>query len=247
MRLTLKEIEVIVQNVRHYFGDDAKVTLFGSRVDDEQKGGDIDLYIEKVNESDSLDKKLAFITELKAQLGEQKIDVVFANNSNRLIEQEAKKGILLDMDEIKLKKYLAQCEKHMMRIEEAFDDIQMILPLTAEKYNNLSKHEVQAIDQYLFRFAKLQDTLGQQVFSLLYKKYSATDEAVPFLDQLNGLEKRGFIPSAKEWALLRETRNKVSHQYDDEPVEMSYALNNIFNQKEVIKAVFENIKTKLQI
>jgi len=66
------------------------VFVFGSRVDDNQKGGDIDLYLE-INEKPTLEKKLKFLAKLKRRLGEQKIDVVFNEDSSRGIEKEIKK------------------------------------------------------------------------------------------------------------------------------------------------------------
>ncbi len=66
------------------------IFLFGSRIDDSQKGGDIDLYLE-INEKPTLEKKLKFLARLKRSLGEQKIDIVFNEDSSRDIEKEIKK------------------------------------------------------------------------------------------------------------------------------------------------------------
>jgi hypothetical protein len=42
------------------------------------------------------ERKIKFLIELKSKIGEQKIDVIIAKDSSRLIEQEAlKKGIQL--------------------------------------------------------------------------------------------------------------------------------------------------------
>jgi predicted nucleotidyltransferase len=45
MRLTERQAQIIRQVVATLAGDKAQVTLFGSRVDDSQKGGDVDLLI----------------------------------------------------------------------------------------------------------------------------------------------------------------------------------------------------------
>ncbi|MFZ5367942.1 MAG: nucleotidyltransferase domain-containing protein [Spirochaetota bacterium] len=98
MRLTEAEKDAITQTCREIFGD-GSVYLFGSRTDDTQAGGDIDLYIippMKESYKSLLEKKLYFSALLKQRIGDRKIDVIIAHNPNRLIEQEAlKKGIKL--------------------------------------------------------------------------------------------------------------------------------------------------------
>ena len=94
MRLSKKYQEVIKRNFLTYF--DGEIYLFGSRVDDSKKGGDIDLYLKVLNKDNLFEKKIKFLSRVKRELGEQKIDVVFNEDENRLIEQEAKKwGIKL--------------------------------------------------------------------------------------------------------------------------------------------------------
>ena len=40
------QLQTINQQIHQYFGDSAAVWLFGSRLDDAQKGGDVDLNVE---------------------------------------------------------------------------------------------------------------------------------------------------------------------------------------------------------
>jgi len=170
--------------------------------------------------------------------------LIVSKDAERLIEVEAKKGIELNLDKIKLKKYFNECDKHLQRIEEAYSDIENSLPLTVQKYKNLSKDEVQDIDQYLYRFSKLQDTLGQKIFGLILNIYEPSNENIPFLDLLHKLEKLDFLDNTKEWMNLRDKRNKIAHQYDDEPYEMTQAINDILNQKDILKSVYIKIKNK---
>ena len=70
---------------------EGEIYLFGSRVRDDLKGGDIDLYLVVTDKSNLLEKKIKFLARLKRKIGEQKIDVIFNTDKNRLIEKEAKK------------------------------------------------------------------------------------------------------------------------------------------------------------
>lgn len=91
MRLSKFYRDVIKTKAQETFGEDVQVNLFGSRVDDTQKGGDIDLYIIVPNQQNLFQKKLRFLAQVKRVLGEQKIDVIFNEDETRLVEQEAKK------------------------------------------------------------------------------------------------------------------------------------------------------------
>ena len=95
MRLSKHYLETI----RKYFYTvfkEGEIYLFGSRVDDSKKGGDIDLYLVLKDHSNLFQKKLTFLSRIKRELGEQRIDVVFNKDNTRLIEQEALKwGIKL--------------------------------------------------------------------------------------------------------------------------------------------------------
>ena len=90
MRLTKKELKAIIQSFEQIF-QNGEIYLFGSRVYDDKRGGDIDLYINSSNAT--FEKKLHFLVNLKKLIGNRKIDVVL--NKKGLIEKNAKKGILL--------------------------------------------------------------------------------------------------------------------------------------------------------
>ena len=84
MRLSEYERQEINSLAIIHFGEGVQVFLFGSRVDDSKKGGDIDLFIKNNNEKLlNLEIKIQFLVDLKSKIGDQKIDVVYDNESTR--------------------------------------------------------------------------------------------------------------------------------------------------------------------
>jgi predicted nucleotidyltransferase len=77
MRLNSDQVQAIKQAAQQVLGEDARVTLFGSRTNDELRGGDIDLLFET---SRQLDNRVAatgsLYVALIRRLGDRKIDVV---------------------------------------------------------------------------------------------------------------------------------------------------------------------------
>lgn len=78
MRITEQQKKIIKENVNKTFGSQAEVLLFGSRVDDNQRGGDIDLLIElQQNDKEILKKNLNLNAALQIAMGGlQKIDII---------------------------------------------------------------------------------------------------------------------------------------------------------------------------
>lgn len=77
MRLSPHYAQRIVDEARAVFGPQVQVRLFGSRVDDRARGGDIDLLVSVAHPIERpalLASRLG--ARLQAALGEQRIDVV---------------------------------------------------------------------------------------------------------------------------------------------------------------------------
>lgn len=77
MRLTPDQQAVIRAATHEVFGPEARVRLFGSRLDDTQRGGDIDLLIECDRPiPERLRKALRLTALLQRKLGDRSIDVL---------------------------------------------------------------------------------------------------------------------------------------------------------------------------
>ena len=105
MRLNTDQIQAICQAATAAFGQGTSVWLFGSRVDDSKRGGDIDLLVRPHvrTAADAAEPQQAFMQKIKMlnllenSLGERKIDLVVeqAQDPRPIVEVAHKKGIKL--------------------------------------------------------------------------------------------------------------------------------------------------------
>jgi predicted nucleotidyltransferase len=92
MRLTDDQCNKIRDAVARVLGDGARVWLFGSRVDDRAKGGDIDLYVElDASPAQALEQQMRLYAALQRALGAQRIDLIVHRRGmpRRPIDDEA--------------------------------------------------------------------------------------------------------------------------------------------------------------
>jgi hypothetical protein len=128
----------------------------------------------------------------------------------------------MNLKKQRIEKILKECDKHILRISEAVSDIDKFMPLNTSKYQNLTKSQVQALDQFLFRFSKLQDTIGEKLFKALLIFLDEEVENKPFIDILNRLEKLEILESVEIWRDLRDIRNELAHNYEDRAIVNNY-------------------------
>lgn len=163
----------------------------------------------------------------------------------RTIEQEAlSKGVKLDIQKLKQEKAINECEKHLQRLHYAKNELKKLFPLTSQSYQDLSQEDVQAIDQFIYRFSKLQDTIGEKLIKIVFSMYEEQIEKFTFIDILNRLEKAEIL-TAKEWKELRDIRNELARNYEEEPLESAMILNKIYEKEELLEAIYLNIRNVL--
>ena len=105
MSLSTDQIQAIRQAATAAFGQGTSVWLFGSRVNDAKKGGDIDLLVcpqahtaeLATEQQQGFMQKIKMLTLLKRHLGERKIDLIVEQPQDirPIVEVAHKTGIKL--------------------------------------------------------------------------------------------------------------------------------------------------------
>lgn len=135
---------------------------------------------------------------------------------------------------------------HLVRINEAFDELEKKhqFPIVQEQFVNLitNRIELAFADQIIYRFSKAQDTIGAKLFKA-FLLYQGENVDRPFLDILNELEKLHIV-DVEEWFVLREIRNDIAHDYEDNQDQARLILNNIFQYREELRQILVEIAQK---
>ena len=125
------------------------------------------------------------------------------------------------------------CDKHILRIDEAMKELAAVLPLYNESYTSLTSEQIRCLDQFIFRFSKLQDAMGAKIFRFLLEYLDEDVTALPMRDILNRLERYHILPDANEWIYIRELRNEIAHDYPLMENDVVRILNELFSKVNV--------------
>lgn len=118
---------------------------------------------------------------------------------------------------------LLQCARHADVLRGAM--ARMPQPMTAALVQGADEELVRTTDQFVLRFIKLQDTLGEHVlrpFAADVLGEPVSD--LPLIDVLNRLERFGYL-TVSQWMRWRALRNALTHEYPEHPHVRAAVLN----------------------
>ena len=144
-----------------------------------------------------------------------------------------------------LQSYMQVCDTHAGRLQAALSKTAHLVPFTVNNVSTLNDSDSAFLEVVTSRFAKLQDTLGQKIFSLVLKNVGEDILDKTFIDILNMFEKFGFIDDADFWVTLRQTRNAIAHEYPDNLEKLAVDLNAVYCQSKLLLTYWEELKIKI--
>ncbi|MGQ0708570.1 MAG: hypothetical protein ACT4NV_02355 [Rhodoferax sp.] len=146
---------------------------------------------------------------------------------------------------LKLQEAWRQCQRHRHYLQYSLSALEPLLPLTGAALAQLSDETVQDLDQFIYRFSKLQDAMGTGLFPALLGHLQEPYEDRPMVDRLHRLEQLGFLPDSEQWQTLRVLRNRLTHDYPDDDQLKAASLNEAVAQALVLFDVLARIEPAL--
>ena len=148
---------------------------------------------------------------------------------------------------MKLQMYIDELSKHIKILDRNLDYLKRVygFPLKSEYIETIleSDEEIVLLDSIVYRFAKLQDTLGKALREFLYESGESID-SFTMIDVLNLAEKLGLNINKKIWMESRKIRNEISHEYIIDYEKIANALNDMYNLFDFLKQSFMILKEK---
>lgn len=154
-----------------------------------------------------------------------------------------------EINSVKFLKVFKECEKHIKRLDYAFNKLlkNFKTPLSAENIIKIVEDDemVESLDQITYRFSKLQDSMGSLFRYFLINKGENIGN-MTMIDMVNYLEKIGIGIDSEEWFKLREIRNIIAHEYEDESDKIAEVINKINEKRDYFKELLNAINRKFQ-
>lgn len=106
--------------------------------------------------------------------------------------------------------------EHLARMREyllySIGQVQALLPITDWQALQPDQHETLAA--FRIRFSEYQEHMGKTMKAIAVEEEKPSE---PFTAVLLYMEKLGCIESVDRWKDIRELRNAVNHEYEDDP------------------------------
>ena len=137
---------------------------------------------------------------------------------------------------------LHECESHLRWIERDRALLSGLFPLQSDELSHAEDRSIELVDQFIYRFTKLQDSMARRLLPSYYSLLEGRDEPVPFLDMLNRLEQLGLLTSTSDWQLFRALRNNLAHDYPESAEQTVLTLNQLYEEWPKLRRMFERIR-----
>lgn len=149
-------------------------------------------------------------------------------------------------ERLALQQIHAVCLGHVEALTDALDDMQAGA-LSADEYAHLDKSDRRLVDQFAYRYTRLQDDVSARHMPAVLQAMGEDIGPMPAMDRFSRHEQLGWLPSEDEWLALRQVRNQFAHEYPDNPAERFERLQVATQSARQLLLVAERFNQKTQL
>ncbi len=145
---------------------------------------------------------------------------------------------MIDLLKAKIRSSIRECDSHMEKLQRGRGLLAVFFPLDVDTFKELTDDQIEHIDQFIYRFTRLQDSMGKRLLPAIISYVDNDLTSLAFLDILARLEQLGIIKSDHDWQFFRNLRNNLSHDYPDNLKIMVETLNLLFDEWERMENIY---------
>ncbi|MBA7545874.1 hypothetical protein ES705_38254 [subsurface metagenome] len=144
--------------------------------------------------------------------------------------------------EVKLKSAISECDSHIKKLIRGKQLLGEYFPINLDSFKGLEEDQIEHIDQFIYRFTKLQDSIGLRLLPTIFMFIENNARTSSFLDILNKLEKLNVLSSTADWQFFRNLRNNLAHDYPESIQQTVDTLNILFKEWPKMELIYSNAK-----
>ncbi len=131
---------------------------------------------------------------------------------------------------------------HEQKIERCIILLTNFFPINEKSFQSLSDEEIEHVDQFIYRFSKMQDSMGMRLIPALFTWLEGDTTPRPFLDILSRFEKLGIIRSVEDWQFFQNLRNNLTHDYPESIAQTVETLNLLYGEIKRFLSIFRQLE-----
>lgn len=137
---------------------------------------------------------------------------------------------------------LRECDSHLSKCRRALGLLEPLFPLSMDSFGVLEEEHIGYIDQLIYRFTKLQDSMGTRLLPSLYSFVENDARPQPFLTILSRLEQLSVLTSTEDWQFFRNLRNNLAHDYPESVEQTVETLNTLHSEFDSFAGMYLQVR-----
>lgn len=118
----------------------------------------------------------------------------------------------------------------------SLEQVSQVVPI--RDWAALTPEQHESLAAFRVRFSEFQEHLGKTMRAVAIEEEEIPE---PFGTVLAFMEKLGILDTAEHWKLIRELRNSVNHEYEENPVRLSEFFRLLIVETPTLIGIFDHM------